>query len=462
MWVWRPLWDIDVFWHVAVGRAIRDGGIPTTDVFSAAHPEAAWSTFQWFYELILSWVDDAAGLAGLRAMHAVVIAGAVGLWAGIVRRAAGSTAAAVLAAGLLLLLFEDRVRARPHVFELLFVVALVGLLRRQKLGVPELAALGLAPLWANLHAVSSLWWLALVGAWAVAMRTREAFALLAVGAVAILTAPGAWDGLVGAAASHAEWPAEFVPELRRTTVYLQEGWWGAVMLAGVAGGLGAAVFVVRDDDATAAEKLIAVGCALAACGPARWAWFAAIPVGLLLVRRRPEPRWAVAGLALCVALAGARAGTRWSLDERLEVLQRGRFPVAACDFLERTGVPAGVDTTGAWSGYALYRLWPTSTVLADGRLVFGPDVADLLRRRATDPSTFDEAAGRFRTGVLLWPTGALPPLDPTRWRRVHADPVAEVWWPSPMWTPANLAAAGLDDLPPAPTPGTPPTPATPP
>ena len=49
----------------------------------------------------------------------------------------------------------------------------------------------LAPLWANLHAVSSLWWIALFGAWAVSVRTARAFLLLGVGALAVFTAPGA-------------------------------------------------------------------------------------------------------------------------------------------------------------------------------------------------------------------------------------------------------------------------------
>ena len=73
--------------------------------------------------------------------------------------------------------------------------------------------------------------------------------------------------------------------------------------------------------------------------------------------------------------------------------------------------------------------------------MFGDDVADLLRRREHDAGTFDEAVGRFHTGALMVPTGSIPPLDPSRWRRVHADAVAEVWWPSPMWTDENLAAA---------------------
>jgi hypothetical protein len=93
-----------------------------------------------------------------------------------------------------------------------------------------------------------------------------------------------------------------------------------------------------------------------------------------------------------------------------------------------------MDTTGAWAGFLLYCMPQGSRVLADGRLVFGEDVADLLRRRGEgQETTFDEAVGRFRVQALVWPTGELPELDPSRWRRVHSDPVAEVWIPSPSW-----------------------------
>lgn len=76
----------------------------------------------------------------------------------------------------------------------------------------------------------------------------------------------------------------------------------------------------------------------------------------------------------------------------------------------------------------LYRLHPPATVLSDGRLVFGPEVVELLMRRGSgEVQTFDEAAARFGTRVLLWPTQTRPPLDPARWVRVYGDPVAEVW-----------------------------------
>ena len=43
IYVSRAIWDIDVFWHIAAGRAIVEAGaIPRTDIFSAIDPERAW------------------------------------------------------------------------------------------------------------------------------------------------------------------------------------------------------------------------------------------------------------------------------------------------------------------------------------------------------------------------------------------------------------------------------------
>jgi hypothetical protein len=168
-------------------------------------------------------------------------------------------------------------------------------------------------------------------------------------------------------------------------------------------------------------------------------WFAAIPLSLCLARVRPS-RLLSLGI-LSAVLLGLHVAPRWSLAERGEDLQRGSFPVGAADFLEATGLRLPMDCPGRWSGYLLYRLHPPGRVLADGRLVFPEEVGDLLMRRGQgDASTFDEAVGRFHTQALVWQSGVLPSLDPARWKRVYADEIAEVWLPSPAWTPANLAA----------------------
>lgn len=432
-WCLRPMWDMDVFWHVTVGRIILQDGVPDRDILSAAYPEAPWRTFQWLYEALLAVVDRAFGLRGLQVLHAGVLALAGGLAFGIARRRSGSTIAAFSALMVGFLLLEDRVRERPHVFEVLFIVALLPLAtgRADRLVLPAVA---LAGLWANLHAVSALWWLALVGAWAVTDLRRWGWVLA--GVVVILASPPAREGLFDALRTHRSWPSELVPELRSTWTYAREGWWGAVMLGGVGLGLVAALERLRRPGWP--ERLVGLGCAVAALLIARWAWLAAVPIGLWLTDGRNRRLFGPLILACTLAL-GARVGPRWSLQERLEVLQRGAFPVAACDALVARGLALPMDLYPQWSGYALYRLHPPLRVLVDGRLVFAPDVAELmLRRFAGDVGTFDAAVGRYHTVLLLWPADEVPPLDSSRWKLLYRDEVAEVWVASPAW-----AAAGL-------------------
>lgn len=429
-WAWRPIWNVDIFWHVATGRLIQADGLPTHDVFSAADPTAPWSTFQWLYQLAVAWIDGLAGMAGVRAAHALIYASALAGWARWVSRRAGPLAALAIVA-VLLLLFEDRLRARPHVLELLLVVPLLQGVTTDPVGARRLALVALAPLWANLHAVSSLWWVALYGAWALPLRSPRALGLWVLGTLSIATAPGAWAGLTGALGSHATWPAAFVPELRRTWTYAQEGPWGWSVLAGLALG-GLAVVLLWRRPATWSARLAGTGCWVAAVLMARWAWFAAVPVALVLILHPPNRR--SAWLLLCALPPLVHAGPRWSLAERQAVLQPNTFPEAAADWLDDHDLRLPMDTDPAWSGYLLYRLHPGGTVLGDGRLVFGEPVADLLLRRfAGDADTFNEAVGRFHTLALVFPTGQLPALDPIRWRLVHADPVAEIWLPRPAW-----------------------------
>ena len=434
VWCLRPMWDMDVFWHVTVGRLILDEGIPRTDLLSAAHPEAPWVTFQWLYEALLARVDGAFGLRGLQVLHAGVLALSAGLAFGLALRRSGEVMPAFSAWMLGLLLLEDRVRERPHVFEVLFIVAMLPFATGRADGL-AIGAVALAGLWANLHAVSALWWLALAGAWALTQPKRWPYVLA--GVAVMLASPPAREGLLGALASHRSWPSELVPELRSTWTYVHEGWWGAVMLGGVGLGMLAALERLRRPGWE--ERLVALGCGVAALLIARWAWLAAVPIGLWLTD--PERKHKLhLPLALACALAlGARVGPRWPLEERFEVLQRRAFPVAACDFLAERGLALPMDAYPQWSGYALYRLHPPLRVLVDGRLVFGPDVAELiLRRFQGDISTFDEAVARFHTVLLLWPTDNLPERDPERWKQLYADDVASVWVAKPAWERVGL------------------------
>lgn len=422
------MWDIDLFWHIAVGRLILEGGVPDRDLLSAADPEAPWRTFQWGYEALVAALDQALGLRAAQLLHTAVF-GLFGAVAAALLRPLGA-ARGLLAFAALWVLVEDRVRERPHAFELL-AVALCLPLVLGRLDAPRgLAAALLAGVWANLHAVSALWWLALFGARAVA--EPRAFGWWGLGAAVMLASPPARQGLLGAARSHAAWPAELVPELRPTLAWLEAGPWGVLLVGLAALGLVAALARLRGP-APWPERLVGLGCAVAAVWMARWLPFAAVPLALAL--RDPWPAvparvWGALALGLALAL-GARVLPRWSPAERLALLEPGRFPEAACGWMAAQGLAVPTDTTPSWTGYVLYRLHPGATTLSDGRMVFGTEVVDLLLRRGMgDVGTFDEAVQRFGTQALLWPTATRPPLDPTRWVRVYGDPVAEVWVPT--------------------------------
>ncbi len=91
LWLFRPIWNIDIFWHVVVGRLILEGGVPTQDVLSAAHPEAPWRTFQWGYELGVAVLDGLGGLRLVQAVHVLVMSTAgAGLFEVLRRRASAA------------------------------------------------------------------------------------------------------------------------------------------------------------------------------------------------------------------------------------------------------------------------------------------------------------------------------------------------------------------------------------
>jgi hypothetical protein len=74
----QPIWDLDVFWEIAAGRAMRlRRGFIDKDVFSAIAPERAWISQHWAYQLGVDWLDRAAGLKAVHLAHAAVAPGRV-------------------------------------------------------------------------------------------------------------------------------------------------------------------------------------------------------------------------------------------------------------------------------------------------------------------------------------------------------------------------------------------------
>ena len=147
------LHDPDTYWHIAVGRwMITHRAVLHNDVFSFSMPGAPFSPPEWLAEIVMAWLYDHGGWAGLVAVTALCEAVALGM---LLRRLLGTLApvhaliGAVLAWGLAL----PHMLVRPHVLTLPILVAWVAALvsARSEERAPSLWLVPLMTLWANLH-----------------------------------------------------------------------------------------------------------------------------------------------------------------------------------------------------------------------------------------------------------------------------------------------------------------------
>ena len=434
VYVSRVIWDIDVFWHIAAGRAFVDAGeIVRTDFFSAIDPQRTWVSFEWAYEVLVYLLDQAGGLQLVRAAHAAVMLGALLLfWWGCRRRLALGPLLSFVLVALLLVLFEDRIRVRPHVVNLLGWCLLFPWLVRGPRSLGPLATIGTAVIvgvWANLHAGGAFLFLvaaATLPVGAVAQRVLGAMGpehphavrrsvVWYLGAlVPALASPNFVRGNYQAlsmldATEHA------IPEWHPTWTYFDIASTAGHYVCGIVPLAVAALWLV-----VAAGQVRSV---LSGLGPFRRAlertpaWATLLCLALVVLSLRsirfahiavfalvvlgPHVRHVFAGwtlprpaaralLALAAALlvavgydfnvsaqggsleatVAAAFGDR-AMDER-------RFPIEQADFLAATGFEGGVYCQPNWGGYLLYRLWPRVKVVADGRGNYDRSVRDGL------------------------------------------------------------------------------------
>jgi hypothetical protein len=164
----RLLGDAGIGWHIRTGQIIlATHAIPRVDPFSSTMAGQPWFAWEWLYDLLVGWLDAAAGLNGVVLFTALVIA-TVFAWTFRLLLRRGTN---LLVALVLVLLAESAAMvhrlARPHVVSWLFTVAWFWILEAtEKAGCPagsDSSATGnqrgwmlwlLPPLmlvWVNLH-----------------------------------------------------------------------------------------------------------------------------------------------------------------------------------------------------------------------------------------------------------------------------------------------------------------------
>lgn len=116
-----PLWDTDIWWHLRIGEwMVQNFSFPHQDMFSSIHPEREWKTFNWLFEVLIYGIHEVFGLFGIRVFFAVLVSLSFGLWSFYFNSQSKSQIASSLLLFLLLVLYADRMRIRPHLMNLPF------------------------------------------------------------------------------------------------------------------------------------------------------------------------------------------------------------------------------------------------------------------------------------------------------------------------------------------------------
>jgi hypothetical protein len=444
-WCLRPIWGIDIFFHVAIGRHALEAGIPNVDILSAAHPDAPWAPFQIGYEFLVAWIERLGGLDALRVLHAGLFATGITWAARFFRRKTGTPWLAAFMTLIFLFLFEERIRLRPHAFNLIFEVFVLlplaaGDWRKSKARW-GIALVGVAALWAFLHAVAVLWLIAVLGTvlvFGVGFPERSWGALtLGLSALGIALAPGALDGISHVLQIQDSW-GPFVPELAPSW-----SWFGLGTTFGVVSGVlpWLAVTAVLGALAWRPKRerwptiAAAAGFAFAAVWMVRLSYYAPFAIALVApevghvlgARKMTQPMRAITvGLALLLL---AHVAPRFEgVNPWTQTLYPDSFPDVEVDLMTEAGFTGGIFNETEWGGYLLYRLHPSCAVLSDGRVTFQPDVAELLRLddRAESRSDGLELAWK-RYGVDLAVRRKGKVSEPPGWELLLRGPVADVW-----------------------------------
>ena len=146
--------DCDSPWHIAAGDTIRSlGHVPMTDSWSFTAGDARWYNLSWLYDVIVSWLDEHAGIRGLVAINIIMAALIPCLLAKICLMRGSSILATLISCVIAAVMLKACVSIRPQQASLLVMSGVLLLCYGYRMqpsrliwGVPILAAI-----WANIH-----------------------------------------------------------------------------------------------------------------------------------------------------------------------------------------------------------------------------------------------------------------------------------------------------------------------
>ena len=378
----RPIYEPDLWWHLAHGREDAAGRIVRANLFSFTYPEYRQQFTPWLFDTVIYLAWSAAHGLGIQLVQAGVLALTLALlYIACRARAPAWSGATLLLLGFFIL--EPRAIPRPHLVSFAGMAACALMLERasaRRSAAPLFWVIPGIALWSNLH-VECVFGVLLIGLFAVgevmrpsALTRAEALrAVLIAAACAVSTAanPYGW-GLVAYLYENlsvpqmmtiAELRPPYLPEYRAFFAYLLVGglllaWqWRALRLWEA---LAAGTFATLGTLHLRLTPLVLLATApmLAARLPS-------------LTSRGIDHR-AILITAGCLALASSRIPVRLLVTE-LElgtpaVAPRQFFSAGAIAFMERAQLEGNVFNSHNLGGYVAWELYPSVRVFQDSRL----------------------------------------------------------------------------------------------
>lgn len=169
----RPIYEPDLWWHLAQGREGASGHLVRANVFSFTHPDYRQHYTAWLFDLGLYGAWASAGPAGVQLLQAALLASTLLLaFAACRARAPAWSAAVVLFLGFFIL--EPRAIPRPHLASFAGLAAcalLVETSAARRSARPLRLAVPLVAVWSNVH-VECVFGVLLIGLYAAGELAR--------------------------------------------------------------------------------------------------------------------------------------------------------------------------------------------------------------------------------------------------------------------------------------------------
>ena len=463
----RETLDPDMWWHLRTGEYIARLGIPAQDVFSFTVRQNAWVTHEWLSQVIMWQVylvgHLVGGLPGLILFFAALIA--LTFWLLYLACAGRPYLAAFI---VLLAAITSAIvwGVRPQIFNMLLTAVFVLIVERVKDGQWRVRALWWLPLlmlvWANLHS-GYLLGVVLLGTYAVGDLAQHWLAtptertlsktvvthLFGVTIASFLVAAVNPSGIelwiypfltLGSGAMQAYIQEWLSPDFHQTFF-----WPFAGMLA-----LGVLGWIFNKHRPTITEMLLLLGTGAAGLLSARHIPLFAIVATPIIVRHwlgvvadsrlasvlagsQPEqpikPLFAVLNWLILVAAVGTAVFWSVSKISGNDAAIAARYPVAAVDYLEASGLDkARGYNSYNWGGYLIWRGIP---VFVDGRAdVYGDPFLLFYRETFEVHSTWQEPLNQHNVDYVLMERGtpltAVLTASP-EWNQVYEDNIAQIF-----------------------------------